>query len=459
MYDLAIIGGGPGGYVAALRGAQLGAKVILIEKNRVGGTCLHKGCIPTKTFYTLAKTIYDQKKALEFGLKVECRNLDLLVFQQKKNEIIGNLEKGIKSLLNRQGVKLVTGKAEFVDRHTLKIISEKEESIIQAENIIIASGSESMRLTELGYNGKNVITSDEILEIKDVPKTLIIVGGGVVGCEFAAIFQALGTNVSIIELESGLLPFLDQDLGKYLRASFRKQGIGIHLKTRVMKITSTNDEVTVELENGTSLTAEKVLLALGRVYRSDDLGLDLVGVGVGSKGEITVDGNYETLVKGIYAIGDINGQSLFAHSASAQGIAVVERIIKGKGTEIAFDKVPCCIFTHPEIASVGMSEEEVKRLDIPYNQTKAPFLALGKAQALGLKEGFIKVISSKEDNKVLGIHIYGEGASNLIGEAVVSLANKLTVHDVLKGIHPHPTLTEGFQEAMEALDGKPLHYF
>ncbi len=456
---IVVIGGGPGGYVAAIRGAQLGAKVTLIERHKIGGTCLNYGCIPTKTLYRNAELLHTLAHIEDFGIKVDGFSIDMDKIQARKDDVVKTLVGGIEQLIKANGIEVIEGSASFVDATTLKVVKSDGETIeVTGDDIIIATGSTTQIPPFEGVKLPGVITSKELLEVSEVPEKLVIIGGGVISMEFAGIFAALGSEVSVLIRSDRFLREVDSEITKRFGATLKKKGVELHKSIENMAI--------VQTENGLAVTgngpkgpvefpATKVLLSTGRtpVYR--DLNLEAAGVEVSKKGIACDHHTFQTNVEHVYAIGDVNGIIMLAHAASHQGIAAVEAImgIDHKGFH---DAVPNCIFVFPEIATVGLSEDEANEQGIEIKKSKFMFGANGKALSIGEPEGFIKVISDMND-VVIGVHIMGPHASDLIAEGTLAVANKMTVDQIGNTIHAHPTLSEAFAEATLGLRGEAIH--
>ena len=454
MTDLLVIGGGPGGYVAAIRAAQLGMKVTLIEKGALGGTCLNRGCIPTKAYFENAKALKTLQNSQDFNISVEGWQFSLAGAKARKDSIVGNLVTGVKQLLKTNGIEVIMGTASFVDSKTVQVNGE----IITASNIIIATGSEPSDLPIKGTDAKKVLTSDEILEITEVPKKLTIIGGGVIGLEYACIFNAFGSEVTVFEYMPTVLNSLDTEISKRMGVFLKKQKITVHTSASVQEIIETEYGLMVKAEGkkGTlEVEADLVLAAGGRRPRIQELNLDSIGI-VTDKDFIKVDSNFASNVAGIYAIGDVIGGHMLAHVASEEGIAAVEKIAGLKDAALPYHAIPSCIFTFPEIATVGLSEEQAKANGINYKVGKFPFSANGKAMTMGETDGLVKIISDENDI-IIGVHIIGPHASDLILEGIVLVKNKLTAKEVEGTIHPHPTLGEAVAEAILDLNQHAIH--
>lgn len=455
--DIIVIGGGPAGYVAAIRAAQLGAAVCLIEKDKLGGTCLNRGCIPTKVLYRNAEILNTIKSIDEFGINISDYSIDVSKIQSRKQSVIDQLVSGVDQLLKANKVEVVAGAASFKDKNTVTVtMSDGNTREITSNNIIIATGSKPTAPPIPGANLEGIYTSEDILNFEDVPKSLTVIGGGVVGMELACIFNALGTKVTVLEYLPNILALIDTDIIKRLTVSLKKKGIEINTSVKVTNIEKSDVGFIVsgEGKKGTiSVESEKVLLSAGRTPVYSGLNLETIGVNFDRRG-ITVNSNCETSVPGIYAIGDVNGKIMLAHAASHQGIQAAERIM---GIDKSHENgvVPSCVFIFPEIASAGITEDEAKAKEIPYKTSKFMFGANGKALALGEGEGFIKVISNEDT--ILGVHIMGPHASDLIHEGTLAISTKLKIDDIINTVHAHPTLSEAFSEAVMGLKGEAIH--
>lgn len=449
MYDVAILGGGPGGYATAIRGAQLGAKVALIEKDSVGGTCLNRGCIPTKAMLASTEVLNHVKEAASFGINVDGYQIDFGKIMERKNQIVQQLVGGVEMLLGHHKVDIIRGEGKLTGTNQITVNGSE---IIEAKSIIIATGSESATIASLGYNGTNVVTSKEILEIKEIPETLLVIGAGVIGCEFATVFSELGSKVTIVEALDRVLPMADHDVSKRFTMLLKKKKIGIKTSVMVENVVAGGDSVDVTLNNGTEINAKMVLIGIGRSLNSKGIGLEEVGVEIGSRGEVVTDDFLRTNVENIYAIGDVNNKMLLAHAATAQGLQVIENILKGTNEKPDITFVPSAIYTHPEISYVGLNEAEAaERGEIKVGSF--PFAASGKAMCIGERDGFVKIIADAKTDKVLGVHILGPHATDLIAEATLAVRKGMTVEDIAKTIHAHPTIAEGVGQAAEAVHG------
>ena len=459
--NIAVIGAGPGGYVAAIRGAQLGANIYLIEDREVGGTCLNRGCIPTKTYFRNAEIMRTLRQSQDFGITVDNYSLDGKALQDRKTTIVNQLVKGIEQLIRSySNIEFIPGRASIKDKNTVLVkLKDGETREIAVDNIVIATGSEPTMTETKGVELEGVITSDDLLEMEEIPETLIVIGGGVIGLEFASIYQELGSQV--ILLASRILKNIDMEISRRLPMFFKKQGMEAYVDIRAKEIIKEGDKLRViarykKKDKEIEVVGDKVLIASGRGPVTEGLNLGTIGIEYDHKG-VKVDKDFETTVEGIYAIGDVNSVGIqLAHVASSQGIYVMEKIM-GLAPSVNLDVYPDCVFTLPEVAFVGLKEEKLKEQNIDYNISKFMFAANGKALTLGEGEGFIKVFSSKADNKILGVTILGPHANDLIHEGALAISNDLDVESIAKTIHAHPTLSEAFMEAVHGLDGQAIH--
>lgn len=458
---IGIIGAGPGGYVAAIRAAQLDAEVYLIENRDIGGTCLNRGCIPTKTYFKNAQIMNSFKRANEFGIEVDGYRLDAKALLERKNKVVETLVTGIEKLISfYKNIEFVPGRGYIKDKDTIGVdLLEGGARDIEVDNIIIATGSKPQLTETKGIDLEGVITSDDILEMDEIPETLIVVGGGVIGLEFASIYQELGSQV--ILLASRILKNADKEVSRRLTPLLKKQGIEVYVDVRASEIIEYDGKLKVRAkykakDEEIEVVGDKVLMAAGRTPLVEGLNLDGVGIVYDRRG-IQVDDDFETTAQGIYAIGDVNSKGIqLAHVASSQGIYVVEKIM-GLEPDIEFEYYPACVFTMTEVAQVGYTEEQLKEKGIDYKSSKFMFGANSKSLSAGETDGFIKILASKEDSKILGVHILGPHANDLIQEGTLALANKLDASNITKAIHAHPTLGESFFEATLGLDEKSIH--
>lgn len=453
MQDLVVIGGGPGGYVAAIRARQLGMTVSLIEKQDLGGTCLNRGCIPTKAYFQNASVLHTLGRLHEYNLRAVGVEFDLKGARERKQQIVNNMVTGIISLLKSHQVETVAGEARIIDANTVQVNGQ----LLKTARILIASGSVPVRPPINGAELEGVLTSDEMLELEEVPASLVIVGGGVIGLEFACIYNAFGSKVTVIEGAPSILGMIDQEIVKRMTVFLKKQGIQIHTCARVQQITSAGAGLQVAWEDKKGMNtalADRVLLAAGRRPYTAGLGLEKLGLEM-QRGYIQVDENYAASIPGIYAIGDVVGKRMLAHVASEEGKAAVERM-SGQNGRVDYEAIPACIFTLPEIATVGLSEEEAKEQKLNYRTGKFRFAGNGKAVTMGETDGMVKVIADESDT-VRGVHIIGPHASDLILEATLMVGKRMQATALEGIIHPHPTLGEALYEAVMDVNGQAIH--
>ncbi len=455
---LLIIGGGPGGYSAAIRAAQLGERVTLIEKDEIGGTCLNRGCIPTKFFYKNVRVLSGMKSSEEFGICLSDYSIDFEKMQEKKQKIITQMKSGMEKLIKSYKIERIKGNASFKDSKTIIIKNGEEERHFTGKNILIATGSIPFDPHIPGINLPGVINSEEILKISKIPKSLAIIGGGVIGIEFAGIYNAMDTRITVLELMPSILPKFDKEIAKRLSMSLKRRGIKIDTDVEIEEINQIDSGLRVRIRSGknkASIDVENVLISTGRKMNTHELNLDAAGI-IHDKNGIKVDSSYKTNIKGIFAIGDVIGGPMLAHVASEEGKAVAEIIMSSKCC-MDYKVIPTCIYSFPEAAGVGITEEQAIAQKIPYITGKFFFGANGKALAMQEGEGLVKVIAHSETKELLGVHIVGPHASDLIHEGAVSIKNRLKAEDISKTIHAHPTLSEVFLEAILGLDGRSVY--
>lgn len=436
--DLIIIGGGPGGYETALLAAQRGLAVTLIERGNLGGTCLNEGCIPTKTLCRSAALACDMKKAAELGVAVGDWSVDFPTIMARKNAVVEQLRTGVEALMRHPKISLVTGDARFVDALTVEVAGER----YAARDVIIATGSTAAILPIEGADLPGVVTSKELLDLHELPQRLTVIGAGVIGLEFASIFHALGSNVTVLEYAREVLPHFDTDMAKRLRQSLGKRGIVIETQAAVKSVAKINSSLAVNYEKkGKTLAVEAdvVLMAVGRKANVSSLNLDDVGIDYTQRG-ITVDDNMLTNVPHVYAIGDINGKMMLAHAATFQGVCVLNHIM-GESCRVRLDVMPAAVFTMPEAATVGLTEEDCKERGIEYVAKKSFFRANGKALSIGEPEGYCKLLVAA-DHRLLGCHILGAHASDVVQEVCALITRGASCDDLALTIHAHPTLSE-----------------
>ena len=465
-YDLLIIGGGPGGYVAAIKGAQLGLSVGLVEKDKVGGACLHKGCIPTKALIQSTHVYELCKRSKEYGIATKGVHVDFREFHKRKRSIVTKLFGGVKHLLKKNGVDLLNGTGQISSPG--KIIVKENDTIkeeISAKNIIISTGSSPMVFKGMPHDKKTVLTSDDILELEEIPSSLLIIGGGSIGVEFAYIFNALGCEVTVVEVMDEILPTNDKDIGKTLRKSLSEKGIKFLTQTELnnIEVKKGTVETTVKKHDGNGdgnteiLQSEKVLLAMGRKPETEDLGLEALNLEYNGR-FINVDENMQTNQSGIYAIGDVTGPPMLAHLASAQGLLVAHHIAGADYPPINGNTIPKVTYTNPQVASVGMTQEEAELKGHDVKIGGFPFMANTKTRIIGEgEEGFIKVITDASSGEILGVHLIGHEVGELIGGMSLAMNLEATNLEVSANIFPHPTISEVFAEAFHMIEGKAIH--
>ena len=454
---IAVIGGGPGGYVAAIKAAQLGAETILIEQKKVGGTCLNIGCIPTKALLTSTALYKAVQQAEQYGINITGEvKIDLNTVNQRKEEIVGQLVRGVGFLLKKNGVKIMEGFGKITGRNTIAVRkAEHEAEIITADKIIIATGSKPLVPDLFPYDGQKVITSDQALFLDEIPRSLLIVGGGVIGCEFGQYYQKIGTKVSIIEMLDQLLPNEDPDTASELSKQFKSDGMECFTGTKVEKV-DVNNHVTAILSSGDQITADLMLVAIGRKANISNIGLGELGIEV-ENGKIKVNQYMETSIDGIYAIGDVINTPFLAHLASKEGIVAVENAL-GNKTTVNYQAVPRCVYTEPEVAAVGLTEKEAQAKGIKSKVGKFRMAGIGKALVIGKTQGFVKVITDN-NGVIIGASIVGAHATDLLAELSLAVHFGLTAKQVGEVIHPHPTLSEALMEACHDVDQASVHAY
>lgn len=455
-FDVAVIGGGPGGYPAAIRAAQSGKSVALIEANEVGGTCLNRGCIPSKTLIANAEVLHKIQEAQEFGISVENINFDYSKMIDRKDHIVTKIRKSLEGLINSNKITLIKGFGKLISPHAIKITGQDNLEIF-ADNIIIATGSEPRNMPAFPFDNKKILDSTALLNLRDLPKKLAIIGGGVIGCEFASLYSILGVDVIIIEMMPRIIPMEAESVSTALTKAFIKKGIKIETNAIVEKIDVTANGVKVILPGNKSIDADIALVAVGRKLNSSGIGLEKAGVLVQENGIVPVNEHMETNVKGIYAIGDIASKWWLAHVATHQGLVAANNAI-GHPTKMNYNAVPSVIFTCPEIATVGLSLEQALKDGYQATLGTFPFSALGKSQAALQTDGFAQIVLDKNTGQVLGAQVVGHEASALIAEMAIVIANELTVECITETIHAHPTIAEAWMEAAFIGENTPLHF-
>lgn len=458
QFDLAVIGAGPGGYVAAIRGAQLGLKVACIEKEALlGGTCLRIGCIPSKALLESSEHFERARHGLAaHGVKVGGVELDLPTLLRRKDQVVQTLCKGVEGLFKKNKITRFQGQARFAGKNRLSIESAGKTEEIEAKNILIATGSKSANLKGVEVDGDHIGTSTEALSFPAVPKHLVVIGAGYIGLELGTVWRRLGAKVTVLEFLDRILPGTDAEIAADALKLLKKQGIEFRLGCRVTGAKRDGEQCKVTIEGGEPIVCDRVLLAVGRTPNTDGLALEAAGVKLDERGRILVDDHFATNVPGVYAIGDVIRGPMLAHKAEEEGIACVERLVTGYG-HVDYNTIPGVAYTHPEIASVGQNEEQLKAAGVAYRKGVFPFMANGRARALGETDGKVKILADQTTDRVLGVHILGPRAGDLIAEAAVAMSFGASSEDIARTCHAHPTLPEAIKEAALAVDGRVIH--
>jgi dihydrolipoamide dehydrogenase len=455
---ITILGAGPGGYVAAIRAAQLGADVTVIEESEVGGTCLNWGCIPTKTLIASAEVLHKARNAKNYGLELDgtvSPNIQKIV--ERKNKVVGTQVKGIRGLFKSWGVNLVEGRGVIVDPKKVKVtLKDGSTEDVETDKIIIATGSKPAQIPVFPFDGNRILSSDHAISPDSIPQSLLVIGAGVIGCEFAFIYKEFGADVTMVEMMPSAVSTEDEEISQLLERELKKNKIKLLTDTSVEKVDVKDEGVTVHLSTGKTVDADKILVSIGRAVNTKDIGLEALGVKTGQRGEVLVDNTLQTNIDGIYAIGDVTGGIMLAHLASKEGVVAAENAMGGNSS-VNYDVIPAAIFTSPEIGSVGLREKQAAEKGIKYKIGRFQFRALGKAHAMGEISGLFKIISEEGTDKILGAHIIGPHASDLIHEIAVAMEKGLTVKDIAHTIHAHPTLAEGIMEAAEDVHDAAVH--
>ena len=462
-FDMAVIGSGPGGYVCAIRAAQLGLSVICIDKRGShGGTCLNVGCIPSKALLHASELFIEKNKFAAMGIEAENISLNLSAMMSYKDEGVQGNVKGIDYLFKKNKIEGVFGEAKIMGPNKVKItLPEGETRDIEADNIVIATGSIPSSIPGIKISGKRVISSTEALSLSEVPKNLVVVGGGYIGLELGSVWSRLGSNVTVIEYLDRITPGLDMEVSSAFQKILSKQGLIFSLNTEVISITEEESTVTINTKKRDSSEEEKILadyalVSTGRKPYLDNLFDDDIEVEMTNNDFIKTDSHLRTSINNIWAIGDVVEGPMLAHKAEEEGIAVAE-LIAGKPGHVNYDIIPSVIYTNPEVASVGMTEEQLKEKSVDYLVGKFPFLANGRAKVNNTTDGFVKILSSADTDQILGIHIIGDQAGNMIGEAAVAMEFEATSEDLARICHAHPTLSEAIKEAALSVEGRALH--
>jgi len=459
-FNLIILGGGPAGYVTAIRASQLGLSTAIVEKESLGGVCLNWGCIPTKALLKSAQVFEYLKNSEEYGLKVNDVNKDFNSVISRSRKVANTMSKGVAFLMKKNKIKVFNGFGKLTDNKTVTVTNNKEESLIHAEKIIISTGSRSRELPNLKQDGKNIIGYREAMTLEKQPKNITIVGSGAIGIEFAFFYNSMGSDVTVIEFQNRIVPVEDKEISKELEKNLKKKGITFLTSSEVINSKLTDSGVELDIKTSSNenkkITSDIVLSAVGIKTNIENIGLEEIGINI-KNDKISTDEFYQTNVKGYYAIGDVvQGQAL-AHVASAEGILCVEKITGMDVSPLDYDNVPGCTYCSPEIASVGLTEDQALEAGYEIKVGKFPFSASGKAQASGKSEGFVKVIFDSKYGEWLGCHMIGEGVTDMIAEAVLGRKLETTGHEVLKAIHPHPTMSEAVMEAVADAYDEVIH--
>lgn len=460
-YDIIIVGSGPGGYVAAIRAAQLGKKVAIVEKSELGGICLNWGCIPTKALLKSAQVYQYAREASQFGVKIAGEvTPDLEAMVKRSRSVADGMSKGVQFLMKKNKIEVIQGFGRLKQKGVIEVTDNQgKKTDYQAEHIILATGARSRELPQLKQDGKKIIGYREALTLPKLPSSMIVVGSGAIGSEFAWFYNTLGTKVTLVEYMPNILPLEDEEISKQLERSFKKEGMEIYTSSSVESVTVEKDICKVKIKTSSGeiqKEAEIVLSAVGITANIENIGLEELGVKT-DKGKVLVDAYYRTNVEGIYAIGDIVPGPALAHVASAEGIVCVEKIAGLNPEPINYQNIPGCVYTMPEVASVGITEKEAKEKGIAIKVGKFPYTASGKASAAGHKDGFVKLIFDAKYGELLGAHLIGYNVTEMIAELVVARNLETTGHELIKSIHPHPTMSEAIMEAAAQAYGEVIH--
>ncbi len=455
-YDLVIVGAGPGGYVCALRAAQLGLKVAVVEKEKAGGTCLNVGCIPSKALLDSTEIFSEIKENNEHGIETKEATMNWGTLQKRREGIVNKLTSGVEFLLKKEKIDYFEGAAQVKSRHTVIV----GRSNLATKNVVLATGSKPIEIPFLPFDGEKIINSTQALSQGKIPKDMIVVGGGYIGLEMASVYNRIGTKVTVIEMMDAIVPLMDPDISKQLKKSLKKQGIKFKTSTKVTGCKKSKNSIMLNLEKNKKKdkqTSEQVLVAVGRTPNRGGVNLEALGIKTNKRSFVVVDEKMETSQEGIYAIGDLVPGPMLAHKASEEGVVVAERIA-GKNTTFNYELIPSVVYTHPEGASIGRNANELKKAGLEFKTGMFPFSASGRAMAIGCTEGFVKVLADKKTDQILGVHILGPKASELIGEAAMAMGFCGTAEDVGIFIHAHPTLSEALKEAsLEASGHGAIH--
>ncbi|MCL4416471.1 MAG: dihydrolipoyl dehydrogenase [Actinobacteria bacterium] len=453
---LAVLGAGPGGYVAAIRAAKLGLKTILIEKGQLGGVCLNTGCIPTKALHHVSRSIDEIKKSSIFGVNTTGLNIDFKKIMERKDFVVNAQRKGIQYHLSKNKVELIPGRGKLTDTNKIMVTNDAGENIeITAKNIIIATGSSAKSIPPFDFTKEGILDNVKILSLMELPSSILIVGAGVIGCEFANIFATLGSKVTLIEVLPRILATEDEDVSKVIHKNFLKKGINVYLNTIAQSLDIKDNKYICNLNNGESLAADKIMVAIGRSPNTYDIGIEDLGI-ITDRNFIKVDSHLRTNIPSIYAIGDVIGGYLLAHVASKEGKVAAENIA-GKEMEMDYKVIPWTIFTSPEIGTVGLNKKQAAEKNLKIRVGVFPFMNSGKAHISAETEGFVKIVSEKSSGEILGAQIIGPRASDLIHEISVAMKSEMTIEGLADSVYSHPTLSEAIMEAAEDYFGLATH--
>lgn len=455
-HDVAVIGSGPGGYVAAIRAAQLGKSVALIEKDLLGGCCLNVGCIPTKTLLSGAAVLHQVKRAKDFGISTGPVSFHYDQMKKRKDQVVSKIRTGLEGLIKSNKITIYRGTAQFESPKLLKVMGA-DNLFVEAEKIIIATGSVPMDIRAFPCDNERILNSTSMLELTEAPKSLAIVGGGYIGCEFASLFAELGTKVTILEALPTILTAQGAQISQFMTKAFTTKGIEIQTNVTVKTIENKKSHVLITFSDGKTMEADYAVVSVGRKVYTEGLGLEKAGLKTTDRGVIETDSHMETEVRGLYAIGDVTGKWMLAHVASHQGVVAASNAC-GVEAHIHYEAVPAVVFTTPEIATVGMTLEQAQQAGYQAIAGSFPFQALGKAQASMDTEGFAQMISDKKTGQILGAVVIGHEASNLIGEMALAIQNELTLESVIETIHAHPTIAEAWHEAALISRETPINF-
>ena len=463
-FDLLVIGGGPGGYVCAIRAAQLGLKTGCIEaRGALGGTCLNVGCIPSKSLLNLSEIYYKtQKNYNNLGIEVENVKLNLNKMMMNKNKSVQVLTKGVEFLFKKNKVSYIKGKGVLFSKNDVVVYENGKKTYYKSKNIVIATGSSPSSLPGIEIDEKNVISSTGALSLNQVPKNLLVIGGGYIGLEMGSVWSRLGSNVTVIEYLDHIIPGMDREVSKEFQKILSKQGIKFLLNNKVTGVKSEKNKVFVEFISNASkekgnIECEKVLVSVGRKPYTEGLNLSKIGINKDKSGRIEVDKEFRTSAKNIFAIGDVIKGPMLAHKAEEEGIAAAE-IIAGQSGHVNYNIIPGVIYTSPEVAAVGKTEEELKKLNISYKIGKFPFMANSRAKVNNETEGFVKILADSKTDKVLGVHIIGPHSGDMIAEMAIAMEFGASAEDIARTCHAHPTHTEAIKEAALAVEKRPIHF-